>query len=94
MTPGDLFDLCIDAIDRFNRGEVSADEPFIMLTLPRKAPLRGDRIRRFGKSGPLGRVATGQWDFVAYFPAVAVVKALGDMMGIKVEVQRRRPADG
>lgn len=100
MTPGDLFDLCLDAIDRFNRGEVSADEPFIMLTLPRKAPLRGDRIRLFGKSGPLGRVATGKprddglWDFVVYFPAVAVVKALGDMMGIKVDVQRRRSADG
>lgn len=100
MSPGDLFDLCMDAIDRFNRGEVSAEEPFIMLTLPRKVPLRGDRIRLFGKSGPLGRAATGKprddglWDIVAYFPAVAVVKALGAMMGIHVDVQRRRAPDG
>ncbi|ALH82948.1 hypothetical protein [Sphingopyxis macrogoltabida] len=100
MTPGDLFDLCMDAIDRFNRGEVSAAEPFIMLTLPRKVPLRGDRIRLFGKSGPFGRVATGKprddglWNIVAYFPAVAVVKALSDMMGVKVAIQRGRPPDG
>lgn len=95
MSPKDLLDVCLDAIDRFNRGEVFADEPFIMLTIPRKAPLKGDHIRLFGRSGPLGRVATGKprddglWDFVAYFPAVGVVKALGDMMGVKVNVRRK-----
>lgn len=95
MKPSDLLNLCLDAIDRFNRGEVLADEPFIMLTLPRKVPIKGDHIRLFGRSGPLGRVATGKprddglWDIVAYFPAVGVVKALGDAMGIKVSVKRK-----
>lgn len=95
MKPQELLDLCMDAIDRFNAGEVMADEPFIMLTLPRKVPLKGDHIRLFGRSGPFGRVATGKprddglWDIVAYFPAVRVVQALGDAMGVKVHVRRR-----
>jgi len=95
MKPRELFDLCMEAIDRFNRGEVYADEPFIMLTLPRKVPLKGGHVRLFGRTGPLGRVATGKprddglWDIVAYFPAVRVVKALGDAMGVKVNVRRK-----
>ena len=94
MKPQELFDLCMDAIDRFNRGEVFADKPFVMLTLPRSGRTCGRTIRLFGKSGPTGEVATahqradGGLDVVAYFPAVPIVKALGEVMGVKVKVRR------
>lgn len=94
MKPQELFDLCMDAIDRFNRGEVFADKPFIMLTVPRAGRTCGRTIRLFGKSGPTGQVATahtrqdGGLDVVAYFPAVPIVQALGEAMGVKVKVRR------
>lgn len=97
MKPQELFDLCMDAIDRFNRGEVFADKPFVMLTLPRQQKYCGKTIRLFGRTGPTGEVATahrradGGLDVVAYFPAVPIVQALGEVMGVKVRV-RRRPA--
>lgn len=95
MKPQELFDLCMDAIDRFNRGEVLADKPFVMLTVPRKVPLSGEKIRLFGRTGPLGRVATGKpradglYDIVAYFDAVSVVKSIADAVGVKVKVSRK-----
>lgn len=57
---------------------------------------KGNRltIRLFGKSGPTGQVATahtrqdGGLDVVAYFPAVPIVQALGEAMGVKVKVRR------
>lgn len=101
MKPKELFDLCMDAIDRFNKGEVSADRPFVMLTLPRQQKHCGRTIRLFGKTGPTGDVATahrradGGLDVVAYFPAVPIVQALGEMMGVKVKVRRAlTPDDG
>lgn len=48
MKPVELFDLCMDAVDRFNRGEVLAEKPFIMLTLPRPGKTCGRTIRLFG----------------------------------------------
>ena len=54
MKPQELFDLCMDAIDRFNRGEVFADKPFVMLTLPRS----GRTVAvRFACSASLVRLA-------------------------------------
>ncbi|WDA37877.1 hypothetical protein [Sphingobium sp. YC-XJ3] len=97
MKPVELFDLCMDAIDRFNRGEVFADKPFVMLTLPRPGRTCGRTIRLFGKSGPTGEVSTahrradGGLDVVAYFPAVPIVQALGKEMGVKVRVRRSNP---
>lgn len=94
MKSVELFDLCMDAIDRFNRGEVLADRPFVMLTLPRAGSSCGRTIRLFGRSGPIGQVATahqredGGLDVVAYFPAVPIVEALGKMLGIRVKVRR------
>lgn len=94
MSPQEMFDLCMDAIDRFNRGEVFADKPFVMLTVPRPGKYCGRTIRLFGKSGPTGQVATahrrpdGGIDVVACFPAVPIVQALGDAMGVKVKVRR------
>jgi len=85
----------MDAVDRFNRGEVFAEKPFVMLTLPRPGKSCGRTIRLFGKSGPTGQVATahrrddGGLDVVAYFPAVAIIQALGEAMGTKVEVARK-----
>lgn len=94
MKPIELFDLCMDAIDRFNRGEVFAERPFIMLTIPRTSCPRGKTVRLFGRTGPAGDIATvkdrtdGQFDVVAYFPAVPIVQALGEMVGEKVIVRR------
>lgn len=94
MSPQEMFDLCMDAIDRFNRGEVFADKPFVMLTVPRPGRYCGRTIRLFAKSGPTGQVATahtrqdGGLDVVAYFPAVPIVQALGEAMGVKVKVRR------
>lgn len=97
MKPVELFDLCMDAIDRFNRGEVFAEKPFVMLTLPRPGKTCGRTIRLFGNSGPKGDVATahrradGGLDVVAYFPAIPIIQALGKEMGIKVKVRRGSP---
>lgn len=94
MKPLELFDLCMDAIDRFNQGEVFSERPFVMLTIPRASCPRGKTIRLFGRTGPAGDIATvkvrddGQFDVVAYFPAVPIVVALGDMVGTKVNVRR------
>ncbi|WP_395393082.1 hypothetical protein WBP07_17995 [Novosphingobium sp. BL-8A] len=94
MKPMELFDLCMDAIDRFNRGEVFADRPFVMLTIPRASKSVGKTIRLFGKTGPIGDVATahrredGGLDVVAYFPAVPIVQTLSRMVGTKVNVRR------
>ena len=95
MKPVELFDLCMNAVERFNAGEVLADAPFVMLTLPRPGGTCGRTIRLFGKSGPTGRVATahrredGGLDVVAYFPAIPIIQALGDEIGIKVKVRRQ-----
>jgi hypothetical protein len=97
MKPVELFDLCMDAIDRFNRGEVIAEKPFVMLTIPRTGKTCGRTIRLFGNSGPTGDVATahqradGGLDVVAYFPAIPIIQALGKGVGVKVKV-RRQPA--
>lgn len=97
MKPVELFDLCMDAVDRFNRGEVFAEKPFVMLTLPRPGKTCGMTIRLFGNSGPTGDVATahqrpdGGLDVVAYFPAIPIIQALGKEMGIKVKVRRASP---
>ena len=94
MKPVELFDLCMDAVERFNAGEVIADAPFVMLTLPRPGKTCGRTIRLFGKTGPTGQVATahrredGGLDVVAYFPAIPIIRALGDEMGVKVKVNR------
>lgn len=96
MKPTELFDLCIDAIERFNRGEVYADEPFIMLVLPHPGKYCGRTIRLYGKTGPRGQVATakerdgGGLDVVAYFPAIKVLESLGDVVGVKVKVKKCR----
>ncbi|MDV5822280.1 hypothetical protein [Sphingobium naphthae] len=95
MKPVELFDLCIDAIDRFNRGEVLAERPFVMLTIPRSGKTCGRTIRLFGNSGPTGDVATahqragGGLDVVAYFPAIPIIQALGKEMGVEVKVRRQ-----
>lgn len=95
MKPQELLDTCLTAIDRFNAGEVFADQPFVMLVLPRNQRSVGRTIKLFGRSGPVGDVATakpradGGLDVVAYFKAVAVVKALADMVGVKVNVRRK-----
>lgn len=97
MKPVELFDLCMDAIERFNRGEVIAEKPFVMLTIPRAGKECGQTIRLFGNSGPIGDVATahrrvdGGLDVVAYFPAIPIIQALGKEMGIKVKVRRVAP---
>jgi len=99
MKPQELFDLCMAAIDRFNAGEVFADVPFVMLTLPRAGKTCGRTVRLFGKSGPTGEVATthrradGGLDVVAYFPAIPIIKALGEIVGVKVKVAHRRAAE-
>jgi hypothetical protein len=87
MKPVDLFDLCVAAVARFNSGEMIADAPMVMLSVPRRDIPKGDYIRLYGRSGPLGRIATikgrddGQFDVIGYFPAVPILKSLG------VEVQ-------
>ena len=97
MKPVELFHLCMDAIDRFNRGEVSAKRPFVMLTVPRPGKTCGRTIRLFGNSGPTGAVATahqradGGLDVVAYFPAIPIIQALGKEIGVKVKVHRGIP---
>lgn len=94
MKPAELFDKCMEAIDAFNRGEMVADKPFVMLVIPKARCPRGDHVSMFGRSGPRGRIACvkdrddGQFDVVAYFPAVPIVQALGDMVGAKVKVRR------
>lgn len=94
MKPVELFDLCMDAIDRFNRCEVFADKPFVMLTLPRRNKTCGRTIRLFGNTGPTGDVATvhrradGGLDVVAYFPAIPIIQALAKEMGVNVKVRR------
>jgi hypothetical protein len=32
--------------------------PYIYLTIPRKTPPRGDKVRLFGQYGPLGKLCT------------------------------------
>ncbi|MDF0543348.1 hypothetical protein PX699_13400 [Sphingobium sp. H39-3-25] len=94
MKPVELFDLCMDAIDSFNRGEMVTDKPKVMLALLRPVCPRGRTIRLFGRTGPSGEIAIvksrddGQFDVVAYFQAVSIVQALGEEFGVKVKVRR------
>lgn len=94
MTPSHLLELCIDAIDRFNRGEMIAKAPFILLTVPRDKLPTGKTIRLFGRTGPAGDIARvnrkgDRFEVVAYFPAVPIIQALGDIVGAPVKVVRR-----
>lgn len=82
MKPVELFDLCIDAVRLWNSGEQIADHPTVMLVVPVKRVPKGDGFRLFGRSGPIGRLATikevdGGYEAVGWFNAVSVLKALG-----------------
>lgn len=94
MSPLDLFNLCMDAIARFNAGEVFAEMPFVILTLPRAECPRGKTIRLFGKTGPLGNIATvkecpsGGYDVTGYFPAAPIIQALRDVVEADEKVRR------
>ncbi|GLI99171.1 hypothetical protein [Sphingobium sp. BS19] len=94
MKPTELFDLCMDAIERFNKGEMIADKPFVMLVVPKATCPRGDTITLYGRTGPRGRVATvkerdGKFDVVAYFPAVPIIESIAAEIGAKVKVRRK-----
>ena len=72
MTPQQLIDLCDAAIPNQLVGE-----PTIMLKLPLDRPPRGDTIRMFGRTGPVGRLARvdpegDAYTAVVFFPAVKV----------------------
>ena len=94
MKPIELLDKCMEAVDLFNKGEMVSEEPFVFLVLPRPTIPRGRFVRLFGKSGPQGAIATvkplgdGQFAVAAYFPAVPIIRALGEMVGTKVTVSR------
>jgi hypothetical protein len=79
MKPVELFDLCADAITRWNEGDQIADFPTVMLVVPLTRLPRGDSIRLAGKSGPLGRLATikeagDAYEAVGFFNAVKVIQ--------------------
>jgi len=95
VKPLELFEKCMDAIDAFNDGDTFADEPFIYLVVPRLHCPQGRKINLFGTSGPRGIICnvkqteTG-FDVVAVFPAVPIIKALGDVVGAKIRVSNRK----
>lgn len=85
MKPVELFDLCADAVERFNRGEVHAERPFVYLTIARKKCPQGRSVRLFGRHGPAGQICNvkeggGAFNVTALFPAVPIILALKDAM--------------
>ncbi len=86
MKPVELFDICVDAVNRWNVREQITDVPTVMLVIPRLVCPKGDSIRLLGKSGPLGRIATVKetesgFDVVAYFPALPILALLQREVG-------------
>lgn len=72
MTPCELINLCDAAIQNQLVGE-----PTVMLVVPLDRPPRGDTIRMFGHTGPVGRLARvdpegDAFEAVVFFPAVKV----------------------
>ena len=88
MQVKELFDLCLDAVDRYNRGEVYAEQPLVMLVLTRKTCPKGKGIRLYGRQGPLGDIANikirddGAFDVCAYFPAIPILESLAQELGV------------
>jgi hypothetical protein len=81
MKPVELFDLCMDAIGRWNSGEQIAEVPTVLLTLPTSRIPSGNGIRLAGRSGPLGRIMTireagDEYTVVAAFNAAKIVQWL------------------
>ena len=82
MKPVELFDLCMDAVKRWNSGDQIAEHPTVMLKVPLTRIPRGERFRLTGRDGPLGRMANikevpGGYEAVGFFNAVSILKWLG-----------------
>ncbi len=88
MTPLQLFDLCTEAVDRWNNDPlgIRSDKPFLLLTVTRSKCPRGERMRVFGKSGPLGRICNvkertdGKFDVTGYWPVAPIMQQLVDLV--------------
>jgi len=88
MTPLQLFDLCTEAVDRWNKDPlgIRSDKPFLLLTVTRSKCPRGERMRVFGKSGPLGQIcnvkerADGKFDVTGYWPVAPIMQQLVDLV--------------
>lgn len=77
MTPTELFDLCVDAVERHQRGE--ADAAFVRLVLQRPNAPTGQSVKLFGRFGPSGRLDIvrekgGGFECVTCFDAVAILR--------------------
>lgn len=79
MKPVELFDLCADAIKRWNAGDQIADFPTVMLVVPLARVPKGNSIRLSGRTGPLGRLAQikeagAEYEAIAFFDASKVIQ--------------------
>jgi hypothetical protein len=100
MTPLQLFDLCTDAIQRWEKDPlcIRSDKPFLLLTVTKARCPRGDKMRAFGKSGPLGRICNvkersdGKFDVTGYWPVAPIMQQLIDLVCDKATPQT--PARG
>lgn len=95
MTPLQLFDLCTDAVARWQScpANMRAEAPFVLLTIAKSRIPKGDKMRAFGRSGPLGTICNvktrsdGKFDVTGYWPAVPILRELVAM------VQPKEPND-
>lgn len=95
MTPLQLFDLCTEAIERWNTDphDIRSDKPFLLLTVTKARCPRGDKMRAFGRSGPFGRIcnvkerADGKFDVTGYWPVQPIMQQIVDLVSEKVIAQ-------
>ena len=84
MTPLQLFDMCIEAVERWKSAppEIRGDRPFMLLTVTRPRNPKGKQMRVFGKSGPLGNICNvkerddGKFDVTGYWPVTTIMQQL------------------
>ena len=84
MKPLQLFDMCIEAVERWKSDppEIRGDRPFLLLTVTRPRIPKGEQMRVFGKSGPLGRICNvkeredGKFDVTGYWPVTPIMQQL------------------
>ena len=98
MSPTEIFDLTMNAIQEWNKGDRTGEGPSVLLVVPRKSLPSGQTIALFGRRGPRGRIATiketaSGYDVVAYFQAVHILNSLAEAMGMKTPIVQRVKAN-